>query len=262
MANKKTKTKKTESDYGAKDIYVLKGLEPVRRRPGMYIGTTGPDGLHHLVWECVDNSLTYESPIVIRKQEGIQVCQIGEIVDKLFAEKSELVEKSISEEAEILRSPLKMETLSFDPRDLKLKFRPIFSLIRHKVNSEIYRVTLQNNRQIEITPYHSLFTLRNGQVRPIRGADLQVSTPIVVPKNWPKDEQPITEIDLIDELLKLSSEKTESLHLYQIKDLLTGEILDRLKPVLKEKARRTNSRHYSNLVYDYQRWDYLPFNLI
>jgi DNA gyrase subunit B len=54
---KKTKTKKPESTYEAKDIYVLEGLEPVRRRPAMYIGSTGPDGLHHLIWECVDNSL-------------------------------------------------------------------------------------------------------------------------------------------------------------------------------------------------------------
>ena len=37
--------------YEAKDIYVLEGLEPVRRRPAMYIGSTGPDGLHHLIWE-------------------------------------------------------------------------------------------------------------------------------------------------------------------------------------------------------------------
>ncbi|MEX0672449.1 MAG: DNA topoisomerase subunit B [Candidatus Paceibacterota bacterium] len=42
--------------YGAEDITVLEGLEPVRRRPGMYIGTTGPDGLHHLIWEVFDNS--------------------------------------------------------------------------------------------------------------------------------------------------------------------------------------------------------------
>ncbi len=42
--------------YNAEDISVLEGLEPVRRRPGMYIGTTGPDGLHHLVWEIFDNS--------------------------------------------------------------------------------------------------------------------------------------------------------------------------------------------------------------
>lgn len=45
------------SSYTAKDIYVLEGLEPVRRRPGMYIGSTGIEGLHHLIWEVVDNSL-------------------------------------------------------------------------------------------------------------------------------------------------------------------------------------------------------------
>ncbi|HBT81180.1 TPA: DNA topoisomerase (ATP-hydrolyzing) subunit B [Candidatus Giovannonibacteria bacterium] len=45
------------NNYTAKDIYVLEGLEPVRKRPGMYIGTTGIDGLHHLIWEVVDNSL-------------------------------------------------------------------------------------------------------------------------------------------------------------------------------------------------------------
>ncbi|HVZ11158.1 MAG TPA: DNA topoisomerase (ATP-hydrolyzing) subunit B [Candidatus Paceibacterota bacterium] len=43
--------------YSAKDIQVLEGLEPVRKRPGMYIGSTGPDGLHHLIWEVFDNSL-------------------------------------------------------------------------------------------------------------------------------------------------------------------------------------------------------------
>ena len=46
-----------EGTYTAKDIYVLEGLEPVRKRPGMYIGSTGVDGLHHLIWEVFDNSL-------------------------------------------------------------------------------------------------------------------------------------------------------------------------------------------------------------
>lgn len=45
-----------KSSYGAADITVLEGLEAVRRRPGMYIGTTGPSGLHHLIWEVFDNS--------------------------------------------------------------------------------------------------------------------------------------------------------------------------------------------------------------
>ena len=46
-----------KKDYTAEDIQILHGLDPVKLRPGMYIGTTGPQGLHHLVWEIVDNAV-------------------------------------------------------------------------------------------------------------------------------------------------------------------------------------------------------------
>lgn len=70
--------------YDAASITVLEGLEPVRKRPGMYIGTTGPDGLHHLVWEIFDNSrdeamggFADEVEVVLLPDNGIRVTDNG-----------------------------------------------------------------------------------------------------------------------------------------------------------------------------------------
>jgi DNA gyrase subunit B len=77
-------SKRVQDSYTAADITVLEGLAPVRKRPGMYIGTTGPRGLHHLVYEVVDNSIDealagYCSRILVRllRDGGCRVVDNG-----------------------------------------------------------------------------------------------------------------------------------------------------------------------------------------
>ncbi len=76
--------KKDGNEYSANQITVLEGLEPVRKRPGMYIGGTGIEGLHHLIWELVDNGIDealagYATEVSVTMQEdgGIKVCDNG-----------------------------------------------------------------------------------------------------------------------------------------------------------------------------------------
>src|SRR3989338_11438157 len=76
--------KKAVKQYGAEQITVLEGLAPVRKRPGMYIGNTAKEGLHHLVWEVFDNSVdeamagfSTEARITLHKDGSVTVRDDG-----------------------------------------------------------------------------------------------------------------------------------------------------------------------------------------
>ncbi len=83
MSKDDQKLKKTQS-YSAEQITVLQGLEPVRKRPGMYVGSTGESGLHHLVWEVVDNAVdeamaghASKVEVTLQKDGGVRVTDNG-----------------------------------------------------------------------------------------------------------------------------------------------------------------------------------------
>src|SRR3989344_7996400 len=248
---------KASAKYGAAQITVLEGLDPVRKRPGMYIGGTGVDGLHHLIWEIVDNSLTHDTPIWVKRNGRAQTIAIGKLIDEYFSQPGAAITRSRDGQAEIMRET-DIETIAFSPDDYRLSYKPVFSLIRHRVNSDILRVKLQGGRTVDITPYHSLFTFKNGQVTPIKGDELALGDQVAVPLTWPENKQTITSIDLVEELLALTPEETKSINLYGASKVLTKEHGRLVKHLLKNPSPQYS---WQNVWHDYRRYDYLPFNI-
>ena len=204
--------------------------------------------------EGVDNSLTYDMPLLIRKRGKISLTKIGELID---AELEKSKDKTfILREGNLEKLPVQdpIEVLAFDKKTLKLSLHPVSTLFRHKVNSKIYKVKLTSGRYIDLTAYHSVFTIDKGEVTSIPTSSIKIGTPIIVPrKSWNSDYN-IQEINLIEELLLLDQNLTKKIYLHGINSILTRGIIEQLQELFPAQKRYR--------INDFRRFNYLPFNVL
>ena len=209
---------------------------------------SGARALVTAVKEGVDNSLTWSTPFVYRDGDETLHRPIGEAVDELIRNNREEVTTKRDGNLEKLRID-GLEALSFDT-EYEVGFQRVSSVFRHRVNSDIYRITVEGGREVELTDYHSVFVLRDGEVVSVETADIDESDYIVLPESeWSGAD--IDRIDIVSELMDLPRERTEPLGLYGVEQLV-DEHYEAIREQVVAQYRMS----------DFRKCDRLPFNIV
>ncbi len=206
------------------------------------------------VKEGCDNSLTYDMPMIIRTKGKTSIIKIGQLVDNFI--ETNKTETTFMRNNDLEKLPIQenLEVLAFDKKDLKLSFRKVSTVFRHKVNSKIYRVKLTSGRYIDLTAYHSVFILNEGNVVSIPTSKLKEGMSIVVPRKEWNSNFIIKEINLIEELLLLNPLLTKNINVYGINSFFDDSVTEQIRALLpKSKWYKTN---------DFRRFNYIPLNIL
>lgn len=140
-------------------------------------------------------SVRYQTPVLIKKNGITQLVKIGKLMDFMIDEYWE---------------PEGYQCLAFDKQG-RISWQNIDAFIKHDAHSEILKIHLEKGREVEITKSHSVFTVRNSQVREVLGRNLKVGDHLIVPRKLPAPEKFTKEIDVLDYTsrrnIKYNSEK-------------------------------------------------------
>ena len=146
-------------------------------------------------------SVDGESQVFVRDDKIVKMVTIGEFIDKKFSEDN----GGLCDGYEKISNSELGEVLCFDIDSNKVRFSPIKSVIRHKLDESLYEITTAYGRSVKVTASHSVFVYEDGNVVLKKGSDLTKSDQLVAPKNLSLSEESLKRIDLLKVLHDSSS---------------------------------------------------------
>lgn len=233
---------KKKKEYDENSIQVLEFPDDVRKRPGMYIGGTTSEGMHHIFKEILDNSVTGDTPIVIKDRGVIKIIRIEELF------------KNFNEEGEIsTKAPPCLEALSIS-RNGDQQWKKITRLYRHRIKHNLLSLKLQNGLNVNITDCHSVFKAKHDtHIYPVQGKDLEIKDPLVVPSNIKLGENVKQKIDLFEALAGQKANISTDVDI----------IIDYIKKHKEDvKCWCEKNGHTRSYDHQFKRFKFLPLDMI